>query len=86
MTEGCRKIIDNIIVGLAGAVSIILMIAATEFLGLQIDTITMYGPPIMLVLYLITEGEEGIRCRGWAVWSAAILAVTLAIIGLYYFF
>ena len=84
--EGCRRILDNIIVGAAGAVSIILMILATQFMGIQMDIITMYGPAILLVLYLVTEGEEGIRCRGWVVWSTAIIAVTLALIALYSLF
>lgn len=80
------KMGNDVIVGLAGAASIGLMVWAINLLGLEFDVINLYGPMILIILYLLVEGEEGARRFGGLVWSVAILLVTCAIIGLHYFF
>ena len=80
------KASDDAIMGVLGAVCIALMAVVVVVLGMEMDYINTQAPAIILILYLIIEGEEGVRRRSWAVWSIAIVAVTLAIIGLYYFF
>lgn len=82
------KFNDDALMGIVGAVSILLIALALKFsfITAQMDIVSMYAPAIMMVLYLLVEGEEGCRRCGWAVWSSATLAVTVAIILLYSLF
>ncbi len=62
-----------------------LAVITKNVLDVQLDFISQYAPSWMFIVYIITRGQEKKFRHEALYWSAAIIAVTAAVLVLYSF-
>ncbi len=79
------KIADEIKVSLVTAACILIVaIVSKNVLNVQLDFVSQYAPSWMFIVYIITRGQAK-KCKHEALyWSIAIVAVTAAVLALYW--
>ena len=77
------KIADEIKVALVTAACIIAMAIQKNVLNLQLDFVSQYVPTLMFIAYILTSRQAKKVKHSAVYWSAAIVAVTAAILVIY---
>jgi len=80
------KLSNDLKISLVTAICLLaLAIVSKNFLRVQLDFISLYGPVWMYIAYIITRDKqkESKVCSNPLFWSVAIIFVTLAILTVY---
>ena len=79
------KIANEVKVSLVTAACILaIAVISKNVLGVQLDFVSQYAPSWMFIVYIITRGQAKESDHETLYWSIAIVAVTAAVLALYW--